>query len=92
LTPIGDDAQGVDIETRIGLIENREVGSSTAICRISLRFFSPPENPSLTERFNERVIHVDRLHLVFEQAQKIHGVDGIEAAVLANCVQAVRKK
>src|SRR5437016_4841587 len=26
-------------------------GSSTAICRISLRFFSPPEKPSFTERF-----------------------------------------
>ena len=25
-------------------------GSSIAICRISLRFFSPPEKPSLTER------------------------------------------
>ena len=25
-------------------------GSSTAIWKISLRFFSPPENPSLTER------------------------------------------
>ena len=26
------------------------VGSSNASCRISLRFFSPPENPSLTLR------------------------------------------
>ncbi len=26
------------------------LGSSMAICRISLRFFSPPENPSLTAR------------------------------------------
>ena len=28
------------------------VGSSTAIWKISLRFFSPPENPSLTGRFS----------------------------------------
>ena len=27
-------------------------GSSTAICRISLRFFSPPEKPTLTARFS----------------------------------------
>ena len=27
-------------------------GSSTAICRISLRFFSPPEKPTLTGRFS----------------------------------------
>ncbi len=26
------------------------LGSSTAICRISLRFFSPPEKPAFTER------------------------------------------
>src|SRR2546427_9286007 len=25
-------------------------GSNSAICRISLRFFSPPENPTLTPR------------------------------------------
>src|SRR3546814_2578398 len=27
-------------------------GSSSAICRISLRFFSPPENPTLSARFS----------------------------------------
>ena len=27
-------------------------GSRTAICRISLRFFSPPEKPTFTERVN----------------------------------------
>ena len=27
-------------------------GSSTAICRISLRFFSPPEKPTFTGRFS----------------------------------------
>ena len=27
-------------------------GSSTAICRISLRFFSPPEKPTLTGRLS----------------------------------------
>src|SRR6266851_2835781 len=29
-------------------------GSSNAICRISLRFFSPPEEPSFTERVIKR--------------------------------------
>ncbi len=28
-------------------------GSSTAICRISLRFFSPPEKPSFTPRLRK---------------------------------------
>ena len=28
------------------------VGSSTAICRISVRFFSPPEKPTFTGRFS----------------------------------------
>ncbi len=36
--------------TPCGLVAKR--GDNTAICRISLRFFSPPENPSLRERFN----------------------------------------
>ena len=46
----GDDAQGVDVEPRVGLVQNREVGSRIAIWKISFRFFSPPENPSLTAR------------------------------------------
>ena len=33
-------------------------GSSTAIWKISLRFFSPPEKPSLTGRFEQVVVHL----------------------------------
>ena len=41
-------------------------GSSIAICRISLRFFSPPEKPSLTEReVNERSM-LEQIHLLVE--------------------------
>jgi hypothetical protein len=48
----GHGAQGVDIQAGIGLIENGQRGSSTAIWKISLRFFSPPEKPALTGRFS----------------------------------------
>ena len=48
---VGDTiSQRVDVEARVGLVEHRQRGSSTAIWKISLRFFSPPEKPSLTER------------------------------------------
>ena len=36
---VGNNAQGVDIESRIGFVEYGERGSKTAICRISWRFF-----------------------------------------------------
>ena len=39
-------------------------GSSTAICRISLRFFSPPEKPAFTERVEHRRVHVDERELL----------------------------
>ena len=39
-----DNAQGIDIQTRIGLIQNGDLGLRVAICRISARFFSPPRN------------------------------------------------
>jgi hypothetical protein len=49
---VRDNPQGVDVEAGIGLVENRRRGSSTAIWNISLRFFSPPEKPSLTDRLS----------------------------------------
>src|SRR6266849_758421 len=44
-------------------------GSSTAICRISLRFFSPPEKPSCTERRPEevRVADTGNLYWILER-------------------------
>ena len=44
---LGDDAQRVDVEAGVGLVEDRQSGSRMASCMISLRFFSPPEKPSL---------------------------------------------
>jgi hypothetical protein len=49
---VGDDPQRVDVEAGIGLVEDAQRGSSSAICRISLRFFSPPEKPTLSGRFS----------------------------------------
>jgi hypothetical protein len=46
----GHHPQGVDVEAGVGLVEDGQLGSSMAICRISLRFFSPPEKPSLRWR------------------------------------------
>ena len=37
------------------------VGSSSAIWKISLRFFSPPENPSLTARLSIALVDVEQL-------------------------------
>jgi hypothetical protein len=45
---VGDDAQGVDVEARVGLVEDRQLRLEQAIWKISLRFFSPPEKPKLT--------------------------------------------
>ena len=38
--------KGIDIQTGVDLIQNGNLGSSSIICKISLRFFSPPEKPS----------------------------------------------
>ena len=50
---VGDDAQRVDVETRSPVSSRMASrGSSTAIWRISFRFFSPPEKPLFTDRLN----------------------------------------
>jgi len=45
-------------------------GSSTAICRISLRFFSPPEKPSFTERYRNSSFISTRLIRSLTSARK----------------------
>ena len=58
-------------------------GSSTAIWNISLRFFSPPENPSFTGRFNSAGIEVQDLRLLLDERHELHGIELREAAMLA---------
>ena len=62
------------------------VGSRTSICRISLRFFSPPENPSLTRAAEEALVHAHELHLLAHQPEELEGVHFGQAAVLARGV------
>jgi hypothetical protein len=49
-------------------------GSRTAICRISLRFFSPPEKPSLTPRYSSCVVHLQQGQLVLHGFQEVEGI------------------
>jgi hypothetical protein len=44
------------------------LGSSSAIWKISLRFFSPPENPSFTARTQHALIDVEQLRLFLDAA------------------------
>ena len=49
---VGNDPQRVDVETGIRFVEDAQARLNSAICRISLRFFSPPEKPTLSARFS----------------------------------------
>ncbi len=62
-------------------------GSSTAIWKISLRFFSPPEKPSLTERLSRSSVQFEQFHLVLDQREKFHRVEFRLAFVLADFVE-----
>ena len=63
-------------------------GSSTAIWKISFRFFSPPENPSLTGRFSRLLIDVEDVHPLLDERHEVHGVQLRLAPVLAHLVEA----
>src|SRR5437868_14984376 len=62
-------------------------GSSTAICRISLRFFSPPEKPSFTERFISFSSMFQQLQFLPEQGQEIHGINLVHPTVFADGIE-----
>ncbi len=61
-------------------------GSSTAIWRISLRFFSPPEKPALTKRDMISGPPLDDLELLLEQVDEVDRVDFFEPLGLPDLV------
>ena len=52
-----------------------------------MRFFSPPEKPSLTGPLEQRLVDLDELRLLLDEGQEVHGVELLLAAVLADRVQ-----
>ena len=63
------------------------LGSSTAIWKISLRFFSPPEKPSLTERLSRSSFNSSSFIFSFTSVEELHRVQLGLALVLADFVQ-----
>ena len=51
--------------------------------KISLRFFSPPEKPSLTERCSIASSTCSSLRLLLDERHEVHGVELLEALLLA---------
>ena len=52
-----------------------------------MRFFSPPEKPSLTGRLSRSLLDVQDLHLLLDQREEVDGVEFLQAAVLADGVE-----
>ena len=52
-----------------------------------MRFFSPPEKPSLTERCMQLLVHLDELHLLAREREEVDRVELGLAAVLAHRVE-----
>ena len=62
-------------------------GSSTAIWKISLRFFSPPEKPSLTGALQQVLVICTSFIFSRTSLQELHRVQLRLAAVLADGVE-----
>ena len=72
---------------------SRGCGSSIAICSTSLRFFSPPEKPTLTLRFSMSSAMPSRFAFARTSLQELHGVQLRLAAMRgAWALSAVRRK
>ena len=83
---VGHRAQRVDVEAGIGLVEDARRGSSIAICRISLRFFSPPEKPKLRSRLSSASVDAHDLGL---GPQPLHELAGADFSLAAGAAQGV---
>ena len=62
------------------------LGSSTAICRISFRFFSPPEKPVFTDRVSIDVSMSTNASFCSMRSANSSGIDFLFAASLTDLV------
>jgi hypothetical protein len=86
-TPSATTLQGVDVETGVGLVENGELRIEHRHLEDLVRFFSPPEKPSLTARSRSAfgISMTDDFSL--QHRQELDGVELFLAARLADGIE-----
>ena len=82
-----DHAQGVDIEAGIGLIQDGELRFEHGHLEDLVALLLAAGEAGVDRAIEQGLIHLHDLHLVADQIQEVHGVEFVDAAVLADGVE-----
>ena len=80
-------AQGVDIEAGIGLIENGEARLQHGHLENLVALFLAAGETGVDGAVQQHLVHIEELHTVLDQGEEVHGIQLLEAAVLADGIQ-----
>src|SRR3569623_838798 len=82
----GDDLERIDVEAGIGFVENTQRRLQQSHQQYLVAFLLAAGETFVDGAVQELLIHLHELHLLAHQREKIHGVELVEAAMLAHRV------
>ena len=85
---VGDDAQGIDIEAGVGLVENRQSRLEDGHLQDLMALLLAAGEALVDSAFEEALVHLDERHPFADQLQEVDGVHRFLAAMLADLIEA----
>src|SRR5947207_2171850 len=72
---LGDDAQGIDVESGIGLVEDGQLRIEYGHLEDLVALFLAAREAFIHRSVHERFIELDELHLFACQLEELHGIE-----------------
>src|SRR5438093_6253400 len=88
IDPLRHGLQGIDVEPRVGLIEDRELGVEDGHLEDLVPLLLPSGEPFVDGTGHQALVHLENLHPLPDQGEEVHGIKLLEAAAFPNRVQA----
>src|SRR5262249_54501572 len=82
--PVGDDAQGTDIQTRVSLVEYRQFRIQNRHLKNFVAFLFPAGKTFVERTVDEVLLHLNQFYLLFDKRKELHGIQLFESAMLSH--------
>ena len=84
---VGDDPEGIDVEARIGLVQDGELGLEDRHLEDLVALLLAAGEPLVDRSAHEAPVHLDELHLLLGELEEVHRVELVEPALAAQRVE-----
>ena len=84
---VGDDAQGVDVEARVGLVQDGERRLEDGHLEDLVALLLAAGEPLVDRAAHEAPVHLDERHLLLGEREELHRVELVEPALAAERVE-----